>query len=226
MECRVVINSLSDHIDGPALWATDSEIRSIEDHLVTCPDCQSLKLELMELKSAARELPMHTPPRAMWTRISNIVEAELPMNERPTRHDAPAMNWWERMKARRFAFNLPQLAGLGAAALALLVFGTMFMRPADPALNLSGAQTALLQEESPLKAAIDRRLAAIEPRKVNWEPRARADFEQHMARIEESLKTCREKLRANPLDVVHRNTLHALYAEQTQLLDDVERLKW
>jgi hypothetical protein len=39
------------------------------------------------------------------------------------------------------------------------------------------------------------------------------------------MKLCREKLRANPTDAIHRNTLHALYAEERQLLDNVEKLK-
>ena len=226
MECRVVINSLSDHIDGPNLWTAESEIRSIEDHLVTCPDCQKLKLELTEIRTAARELPMHTPPRAMWTRISNVIEAELPRSERPTRIEAPAMSWWERMKARRFSFNLPQLAGAGAMALALITVGLFFNRGTPTNLDFTDAQTALLPEEPVLKAAIERRMAAIESRKAQWDPQARAEFEQQMAKIEESLKLCREKLRANPQDAVHRNTLHALYIEQRQLLEDVERLKW
>ncbi len=226
MECRAVIKSLSDYIDGPTLWATESEIRSIEDHLVTCPNCQSLKLELAEIKNAARELPMHTPPRAMWMRISNIIEAELPPSERTTRDEGPEMSWWERMQARKFAFSLPQLAGAGAMALALIVFGIVFTRPTPATLNISGARMALLPEESPLKAEVERRLTAIESRKAKWDPQVRAEFEQHMAKIEESLKLCREKLRANPLDAVHRNTLHELYTEQRQLLEDVERLKW
>ncbi|MGH6630767.1 MAG: hypothetical protein ACREB3_13645, partial [Burkholderiales bacterium] len=210
----------------PTLWASESEIRSIEDHLVTCPNCQSLKLELTEIKTAARELPMHTPPRAMWTRISNVVEAELPLSERPTRDEALETSWWERMKARKFSFNLPQLAGAGSMALALIVLGMVFTRPAPAPLNFSGAQMALLPEESPLKAEIERRLAAIESRKAKWDPQVRAEFEQHIAKIEESLKLCREKLRVDPLDAVHRNTLHELYTEERQLLEDVERLKW
>jgi Putative zinc-finger len=225
MECRVVINSLSDHIDGPSLWAEESEIRSIEDHLVTCPDCQNLKLELTQLKAAARELPMHTPPRAMWTRIANLVEAELPSNSRPTRIDLPAMSWWERARAWRITLTLPRLASAAALAIVLLGVGVVFNRTTERSLQFTDAQTAILPEEPELKAEIQRRLAAIEQRKAKWTPQARADFEQHMARIEESMKLCREKLRANPTDAIHRNTLHALYAEERQLLDNVEKLK-
>jgi hypothetical protein len=69
-------------------------------------------------------------------------------------------------------------------------------------------------------------MAAIEARKTSWDPQLRIEFDQHLLKIEESLKLCREKLAANPQDAVHQNMLRALYSEKQQLLDDVERLKW
>ena len=226
MECRVVINSLSDFIDGPNLWISDNEIRSIEDHLVTCPKCQSVRLELTEIKNAARELPMHTPSRAMWTRIVNIVELELPRNERPTREEPEPMGWWKALKSRKFTVTFPQLAGTVAFAVALIVLGVLFSPSALRALKFTDAQTAVLPEESELRAEIDRRMAAIETRKAAWDPQLRGEFDQHLLKIEESLKLCREKLKANPQDAVHQSMLRALYTEKQQLLEDVERLKW
>ncbi|MGH9853595.1 MAG: anti-sigma factor family protein, partial [Blastocatellia bacterium] len=71
MECRAVINSLSDYLDGQNIWISGDEVKQIKTHLTNCPACQNLKLELGEIKTAARELPLHTPPRVMWTRITN-----------------------------------------------------------------------------------------------------------------------------------------------------------
>src|SRR5262245_36937089 len=106
MECRVVINSLSEYIDGSNLRISDEEIRSIKDHLVTCPKCQSIRRELTEIKNAARELPMHTPPRAMWTRIVNAIEHEVPLSERPTREEPRNSGGWRAWKSRKFTFTL------------------------------------------------------------------------------------------------------------------------
>ncbi len=227
MECRVVLNSLSDYMDGQGLWLSDRELRSIEDHLAECAGCRSVRQELGQLKTAARELPLHTPPRALWTRVSNAVEAELSVHDRPTRRDMPEMSFWERLKSARFTFNLPQLAGAGALAVALLAGGAYFVRSTPGALNLPAMQTALLAEEPEIRAEIERRLTALEPRKANWDPQMRAEFEQHMARINESIRQCRENLLARPGEMVsYQQTIRALYAEQRQLLDDVERLKW
>jgi len=227
MECRAVINSLSDHLDGQGLWLSDNELRSIDEHLTGCPACRSVQTELTQLRAAARELPLHTPPRALWTRVANAIEAEMPLHERPTRRDLPEVSWWERLKSARFTFNLPQLAGAGALAVALLIVGAYFVRSSSGAFNLSGMQSAMLAEDSEAKADLDRRLGAIESRKAGWDPQMRAEFEHHMAKINESIRTCRENLIAHPQEVVnYQRMIRALYAEQRQLLDDIERLNW
>ncbi len=226
MECRAVLNSLSEYIDGPGLWTSESEIRAIETHLQSCSKCEMARMELMEIRTAARELPMHTPPKAMWNRIQNVLEAELPRSERPTRIEPANLSWWERMKSRKFVVSMPQLAGAGALAMALLVAGGYFLPASTGRLNLSNAQSALLPEEFELRTEIERRMAAIESRMNQWDPQTRADFEQNLNKIDESLKACREKLKENPQDAVHQTTLRSLYQEKRQLLVDVERLKW
>lgn len=226
MECRETMNSLSDYLDGD-LWMTDDELQAIEDHLVACPACQSVKQELTELKAAARELPVHTPPRAMWARIVNAIEADVPAAERPTREELPPLRWWERLLERKFTFSLPQLAGASALTVALVLFGIFGVSRLNPgALNISGVQTALLPDEDEIKAGLERKLAAINARKANWDAQARADFDQQLTKIEESLTHCRALLQENPNDKVHQQMVRNLYQEKRQLLEDVERLKW
>jgi hypothetical protein len=162
----------------------------------------------------------------MWTRIANIVEAELPLGERPTRIEADEISWWKWLKSRKFTLTLPQLAGAGAVAVALIVFGVFLMRTTSTGLNFFDVQTSLLPEEFELRTDIERRMSAIETRKAVWDPKVRAEFEQNLAKIEESLKLCRQKLKENPHDAVHQTTLRSLYQEKRQLLVDVERLKW
>lgn len=227
MECRAVRNSLSDYLDGQSIWMSDGEVRSVETHLVSCPACRNLKIELSEIRTAARELPLHTPPRAMWTRLANVIEAEIAAENAPARQTQASSGWWGWLKSRRFTFSLPQLAGAGALAVALIaagisgIFGTN-----STTLNLTGAQSALLPEEDEIKADLERRMAAINARKVKWNSQVRAEFEQHMAKIEESLKKCRQTLQSNPKDAVHQQMVRALYNEKRQFLEDVERLKW
>jgi hypothetical protein len=227
MECRAVINSLSDYLDGQNIWISDDEAKQIESHLTNCPTCQTFKLELNEIKTAARELPLHTPPRAMWTRIANAIEAEMAAENAPARHAQNASGWWGWLNSRRFTFSLPQLAGAGTLAVALIaaaIYGIFGAHSGT--LDLRGAQTLLLPEEDEIKADLERRMAEVNARKARWDSQRRAEFEQHMIKIDESLKRCRYMLGDNPKDPVQQQMVRALYNEKRQLLEDVERLKW
>ncbi len=227
MECRAVVSSLSDYLDGRNIWVSDDEIEQIETHLTNCPTCRNLKLELSEIKNAARELPLHTPPPALWTRISKAIEAEIPTENRPIREAQNASGWWGWLNSRKFTFSLPQLAAGGAFAALLIVAGISVVFDANSGpVDFRGAQNALLPEEDEIKADLERRLGAINARKAQWDSQRRDDFEQRMNRIDESLKRCRYMLEDNPKDAAHQEMVRELYNEKRQLIEDVERLKW
>ncbi|HKX27997.1 MAG TPA: zf-HC2 domain-containing protein [Blastocatellia bacterium] len=229
MECRVVVNSLSDYVDSRDLWTSENDLRQIEEHLAACPQCQSIKLELTEIRGAARELPLHTPPRALWTRIINELEDELPKAERPTRIELRRGSWLEQLKAIRFTFSFPQLAG-GVIAAALVLFVVFTRANQTPSglepINVTGVQTALLEDEEKIRTELERRLSVINERKANWDPEVRAEFEKNLGKIEESLNDSRRKLQANPADRIQQQMVLTLYNEKRQLLEDMERLKW
>jgi putative zinc finger protein len=228
MECRAVVSSLSDYLDGRNIWASDDEVEQIETHLTNCPACLNLKLELSELKIAARELPLHTPPPALWARISKAMEAEISTENGPARETQNASGWWGWLNSRKFTFSLPQLAAAGAFAAILIVAGISGIFGANRAPSIfQGVQSGLLlPEEDEIKANLERRLSAINARKALWDSQRRADFEQRMDRIDESLKRVRHMLEGNPTDAGSQEMVRALYDEKRQLLEDVERLKW
>ncbi|MEO6726857.1 MAG: hypothetical protein ABIP14_16335 [Blastocatellia bacterium] len=231
MECRAIIDSLSDYLDGYGNQSSgmpDSEVNRIEEHLDACPGCQTLKLELTELKIAARELPLHTPPQAVWLKIANVLETELPASERKTREDFPTQTWWNRLKERHFRLNFPQIIGAGALAMVLLVvgiFGIPGSHTKTGELNLADMQSALLPDENQIKADLNSRLVEINQHKSKWEPQVRTVFEQRLTKIEESLDTCRQGLRGNPNDQTQQQVLRGLYNEKRQLLDEAEPQK-
>lgn len=228
MECRAVTESLSDYLDGQDHRMPESEKSSIEEHLVVCPKCQRLKLELTEIKIAARELPLHTPPRAMWVSIANMIEAELPASERKTREEFPNETRWERFRARKFTWGFPQMVGAGALAVALVVTGIVSVsnrKTNSPEFSLTGAQTAILPDENEIKAELNRRLTEINSRKVYWPPDGRATFEQRLAKIEASLDNCRKQLLGNPTDSTQQQVLRGLYDEKRRLLEEAAQWK-
>lgn len=229
MECRIVVNSLSDLLDGREKWLSDNEVRDIEMHLADCSGCRSSRLELAEIKTAARELPLHTPPKSLWIRVSNEIESEIKSSNATTKFDHEINGLWGWLKSRKFSVTAPQLAGAGAVALLAVVIGVSSMTSKTPigGLNFSGMQTAiLLPGELEIKAEIDKKLTTINERKNNWDPQIRTEFEGHLTRIENSIGNCRSILQANKEDQVQQQMLRALYDEKNQLLEDIERLKW
>lgn len=228
MECRAVINSLSDYLDSQNFWISDDEVKQIDTHLTNCPACQNLKDELGEIKTAARELPLHTPQRAMWTKIANVIEAEISAENAPHHQPKNASGWWGWLRSRKFTFSLPQLAAGGAVAAALIIAGISgILSPHSGALDFRDYHAALLlPEEREIKVELDRRMDALNSRKATWDPQRRAEFEQRMNKIDESLNQCRHILKDNPQDADHQKEMRYLYSEKRQILEDVERLKW
>lgn len=226
MECKTVIFSLSDYLDSQHELVEGIEKRNIEDHLASCPSCRHLQLELMEIKTAARELPLRTPPRALWTRIVNEIEVEKVALAANVTVETDGPGLWSWLTSLRYTFSLPQIAGVAALAIILVSITVINFRGNTNEMDFSRLQSALIREEMTKKAEIDRKMAAIEERKASWDPAFRADFDRQLNRIEDSIKQCRKNLEASPNDLNQVQRMLDLYEEKRQLLEDVERLKW
>lgn len=225
MECRTVRASLSDYVDGRDNWLADTEVSMIEEHLASCPGCRNLQLELTEIRTAARELPLRTPPRALWTRIVNEIELEQTL-AKPAVEESVFAALLSRLASFRLTFSLPQVAGVAALALIVTTVVIVNNRGKSDEMDFTRLQSALIREEISKKAEIDRKMARIEERKASWDPSFRADFERQLNRIEDSIKECRRNLETTPNDLNQVQRMLDLYEEKRQLLEDVERLKW
>lgn len=229
MECRTVAGMLSEYVeslDGKRTALTASEQKAIATHLQKCAGCRGLQGELQEIRLAARELPVHTPPASLWTRIANQIEIEQGGNQAKASASA-APSWWERLRRQTFIFSLPQMAGAGALALILLsvtIYQFNNSRQGTPEIDFTRLQGALLREETSKRAEIERKMASINERKGNWDPEFRADFDRQLNKIEASLKRCQEQLAKDPNDLTQVQKMLDLYEEKRQLLEDVERL--
>ena len=216
MECRTVIESISDYLDGQHIWFSDAESNEIEQHLAGCPICQNLQSEISEMKMAARELPLHSPPKALWTRIVNEIEADQATVE--GRAQVQPESWWERLKARTFIVSLPQMATVMAAAVLVTTIGFGIWRATSSGIDLTRLQTAVLQEEVVRKPETEKQMATINEQKAKWAPEYRAIFEQKMARIEAGLKSCRQRLSSAPDDRENLEAMRLLLEEKRKLI--------
>jgi len=185
-------------------------------------------MELSDMKTASRELPLHTPSRALWKRIANEIETGSVSEHSTKQVPQETDSWWTRLKEREFTFSFPQLAGAGAVFAAFLIFGFLsFGSETSSRINLSGAQTAaVLPDEDEIVRQLQNKMKLIEARKANWNPEFREDFNSQLDRIESSLTRCRKLLEEHPDDLVQQEMVRSLYKEKLQLLIDIERLKW
>ena len=223
MDCQIVLDSLSNYLDGSLL---NDEVHLIKLHLGQCSRCQIVQFELTEIRHAARELPLHTPPRALWTRIQLSLETETAAPSLQ-RQAVKQPSWWARWMERRFTFTLPQLAGAGALGIALMTFAFInaYQQNARP-LSFTQASTAiLLPGEDEIKHDIERKMTTLKERQVTWDPQMREMFERNLIKIDDSLKSSRQILLEHPNDTDHQQMVLTLYKEKLQLLQDYDRLR-
>lgn len=223
MKCPIIHPLLSDYIDGGLATGESVEIRS---HLEACSACQGLYADLNSLRQAARELPLRSPNSELWTRIrAEVVRESEGFGFSPA--PAEPKNWLQRFLDKRITFNLPQLAGAGALAVAATFLGINYIGSSPIAPPPPTAISAAFQlEETRLKARVDEQIGQINMRKASWDPEVREGFESQIARIDQSLEACRRGILNNPQDHDHQQMYLSLYQEKLRLLEDVNRLKW
>jgi hypothetical protein len=89
-----------------------------------------------------------------------------------------------------------------------------------------GVAGLLPPEAKDLEDRMKKQIVEVTQRKASWDPEVRSGFDNHLARIDQSLKACEQTLRHNAQDRDHQQMYLALYQEKLRLLEDVNRLKW
>ena len=119
MNCETCQELIHDLIDGTI---SQRDEPTLNTHLKECLDCESVRRDLASIIGFCHTQrgQYEAPPneRAMWLRIRNVIEAEIPakaaVNPRPQR------SFFGRLMGHTWELSLPQLAA-SAAAIVLLV---------------------------------------------------------------------------------------------------------
>src|SRR5207237_10133512 len=109
MNCEKYQDLLSDFIDRSL---ASQDYKSIEAHLSACGVCAEVRGDLKAIVTYCHEhrgeYDAVPNERALWLRISNLIEAELPTGSRT---EIPQRaGWWFRLMNRSWQVSLPQLA--------------------------------------------------------------------------------------------------------------------
>lgn len=244
MNCEKCQELLSDFLDG-ALSGEDGV--TFDTHLKECLPCFNAHAETNSIVTFCREHRGEyvAPPneRALWLRIQNIVESELPA-ARAAQNPTPTMQregWWSRMLGRSWELSFPQVAMAVVAIIVVAslatVFGLRGMQKigiqnniASTNLNSSGGAVMALNGDA---KALDpgNRLwqqqqqikywsQIVEERKAHWNPQVRADFEHNLNLLDETVEESLKNLSERPHDEVTEEMLNAALNDKMHLLKE------
>ena len=230
MNCEKYQDLLSDLIDGSL---TPRDCEEIEAHLSACPSCAEARTDLRAIVDFCREQRDVYEPvpneRAMWLRISNVIESELPAQSAAA---VPAgAGWWYRLTNRSWQLTFPQFATSIAATVVVAVLATVIgMR----VLNAGGIRSAGVPITSEMSAVQDRYRQQqqvidywnkrVELNKARWSSDMRETFERNLNVIDAAVNDSMGRLKQNPHDEVSEDILNAALSDKIALLKEFAEL--
>ncbi|HJS24169.1 MAG TPA: hypothetical protein VJ751_07435 [Pyrinomonadaceae bacterium] len=228
MNCETCQELIHDLIDGSI---TQRDEFTLNTHLKECLDCDSVRQDLASIVGFCRTQrgQYDAPPneQAMWLRIRNVIEAELP--NRVVAIPELQGSFFGRLMGRRWELSLPQLA-TSAAAIVLLVslvtvvglrrWGGYGVPLAPPQVEASNVNDRIWQR----RQVIDYWNQRVELNKVRWSPEMRETFERNMQVIDQTVANSLDELKRNPHDEISEQMLNESLNDKLALLKEFSDL--
>lgn len=231
MNCENYQALLSDFIDGSL---APEDHHRVATHLSACGVCSEARIDLgavvdfcVEHRGEYDAVPSE---HALWLRIGNIIEAEV-----PTRNSISAKaGWWFQLMNRTWRLSFPQLAA--AATVIILVVsiisvaglrgfnfaaGGAGVRPAGLTLSSGGS---IKERFSHQQQVIDYWNERVELNKARWNPQMRETFDKNMSVIDAAVNDSMRQLSQNPHDEVSEEILNAALSDKVELLKEFAAL--
>ena len=228
MNCETCQELIHDLIDGSI---TQRDEFTLNTHLKECLDCDSVRQDLASIVGFCRTQrgQYEAPPneQAMWLRIRNVIEAELPGKVVSNTKSKPS--FLGRLMGRTWELTLPQLAA-STVAIVLLVslstvvglrrFGGYGVTPNPPQVEASNINDRIFQRQQ----VIDYWKQRIELNKAHWSAENRAKFERSLKSIDEAIQISMDELNRNPNDDISWEMLNVSLDSKLTILKDYSDL--
>ena len=235
MNCENCQELLSDYLDGSL---PGGERARAGEHLAACAECSVAFAELKEIVGVAHECreELFEPPdaRAMWLRISNVVEGERALRPAAAAPARPRASLWARLFNKRWELTLPQMAAaVSAVAVSVALVtavGVQGLRDAASPGSDDARQTTKLQGRasgegvypnafvSQQQARISYLQQRVDQRKASWNPRLRDSFERSLNVLDQAMLESLQELERNPHDEVSEEMLNSALRDKMELL--------
>ncbi len=231
MNCENYQILLSEFIDGTL---TAEDCARVEFHLTSCPDCADARKDLrvivdfcLEQRGQYDAIPNE---RAMWLRISNLIEAEKSSSARS--QAPPEAGRWFRLMNQKWQLSFPQLAGLVGAIVLVVAIATGFsvyrlssttspqMAGFLPAPSGASIEDRYRQQQQMVSYWNQR----VEMNKARWNPQMRETFDRNMSVIDAAVTDSMKQLNQNPHDSVSEDILNDALNDKVALLKEFSDL--
>ena|ERR1700752_1942048 len=228
MNCEICQELIHDLIDGSI---SQRDEFTLNTHLTECLDCESVRQDLASIVAFARTQREEyaTPPNehALWLRIRNSIEAELP--SRAAANAERRTSFFGRLMGHSWELSLPQLA-TSAVAIVLLVslatvvglrrWGGYSVPAAPPQEEASNVNDRFFQR----RQVIDYWNQRVELNKTRWSPEMRETFERNMKVIDQAVADSMNELKRNPHDEISEQMLNESLNDKLSLLKEFSDL--
>ena len=224
MNCENYQDLLSDFIDGSLI---SEDHNRVEVHVNACGVCAEARSDLDAIVVFCRENrgEYETVPneRALWLRISNTIENELPV---PARAEVQTkVAWWIRLMNQSWQVSFPQLAASVAAIVIVVALGTVVgvRRFQDrgvqgtPIVSTGSTVEERYRQQQQMIAYWNQR---VELNKARWNPQMRETFDRNMSVIDAAVNDSMRQLTQNPHDGVSEDILNAALNDKVELLKE------
>ena len=231
MNCETCQELIHDLIDGSI---TQRDEFTLNTHLRDCLDCESVRQDLASIVGFCRTQRgvYEAPPneQAMWLRIRNTIEAELP--SRVATSTERRGSFFSRWMGRSWELSLPQLAASAVAIVLLVSLATVvglrrwggYGMPAAvsqvEASNVSDVNDRFFQR----RQVIDYWNQRVELNKARWSSEMRETFDRNMKVIDQAVADSMNELKRNPHDEVSEQMLNESLNDKLSLLKEFSDL--
>ena len=228
MNCETCQELIHDLLDG-SISQTDEF--TLNTHLRQCLDCESVRQDLSSILGFCRTQrgQYEAPPneQAMWLRIRNVVEAEMP--SRGSVKSEPRRSFLGGLMGRTWELSLPQLAGSVAAIVLFVSLATVVgirrwgteVSPVTPVqVQASNVNDRVWQRRQAINYWNER----VELNKARWSAEMRETFDRNMKVIDEAVATSLNELNKNPHDEVSEQMLNESLNDKLALLKEFSDL--
>lgn len=236
MNCENCQESISLYLDNELAAPAASEMRT---HLATCAECAkmcedfAMILDFCDLDETEYSLPPNS--KALWCRINNIIETEIPNETAPPIEPEKSPRRWQFSFGQVFA----SILGIALVSSLLTVVGIKNYSASDQTANSAPSvfdralsrvglvETPQQTRENRIKeqqAAIEYWNQRVAVKRANWDNYLRDAFDRNLNEINQVVFEYDRILQENPQDDLTNEMLDSALGEKMALLREFSEL--